>query len=47
MRKGVNIIIYGFDKVKFSDQVKKNRWTCSFDRDKRSWSGLKEKEECE
>lgn len=37
----------GFDKVKFSDQVKKNRWTCSFDRDKRSWSGLKEKEECE
>lgn len=34
----------GFEKIKFADQVKKNRWNCVFNRDKRLWSGIKEKE---
>ncbi len=34
-----------FEKVKFADQVKKNRWLCKFDREKRSWFGIIEKVE--
>jgi hypothetical protein len=34
-----------FEKVKFADQVKKNRWICKFDREKRSWFGIIEKVE--
>jgi hypothetical protein len=33
----------GYEKVKFSDQVKKNRWTCKTTQDN-IWIGLKEKE---
>lgn len=32
-----------FAKIGFADQVKKNRWTCTFDREKRAWSGIKQK----
>ena len=33
----------GYEKVKFSDQVKKNRWTCKTTQDN-VWIGLKEKD---
>lgn len=34
----------GFDKVKFGDQVKKNRWTCKSINEGNAWVGIKEKE---
>jgi hypothetical protein len=33
----------GFEKVKFGDQVKKNRWVCKSIEDGNKWTGIKEK----
>lgn len=33
----------GFEKVKFGDQVKKNRWACKSIEDGNKWTGIKEK----
>lgn len=38
----------GYEKVKFGDQVKKNRWTCKSIDNGNKWVGIKEKEkECD
>lgn len=37
----------GFEKVKFGDQIKKNKWICKISPDANRWIGIKEKDEIE